>query len=29
VRDAFDPRIRGRLVTPAFISKHLSAAKNS
>jgi len=29
VRDAFDPRIRGRLVTPAFISKYLPAAKNS
>ena len=28
VRDAFDPRIRGRLVTPAFISKHLPAVKN-
>jgi peptide/nickel transport system permease protein len=26
VRDAFDPRIRGRLATPAFISKHLPAA---
>jgi len=29
VRDAFDPRIRGRLATPAFISKYLPAAKNS
>jgi len=29
VRDAFDPRIRGRLVTPAFISKYLPAAKGS
>ena len=27
VRDAFDPRIRGRLVTPAFISKYLPAGK--
>jgi peptide/nickel transport system permease protein len=29
VRDAFDPRIRGRLATPAFISKYLPAVKNS
>ena len=29
IRDAFDPRIRGRLVTPAFISKYLPAAKSS
>jgi peptide/nickel transport system permease protein len=29
VRDAFDPRIQGRLTTPAFISKRLPAAKNS
>ena len=29
VRDAFDPRIRGRLVTPAFISKYLTSAKSS
>jgi len=28
VRDAFDPRIRGRLATPAFIPKHLPAVKN-
>jgi peptide/nickel transport system permease protein len=27
VRDAFDPRIRGRLVTPAFISRVLPAPK--
>ncbi len=29
VRDAFDPRIRGRLATPAFISKYLPAVKNA
>ena len=26
VRDAFDPRIRGRLVRPGFLSKYLPAA---
>jgi hypothetical protein len=25
VRDAFDPRIRGRLHTPGFLSKYLPA----
>jgi len=29
VRDAFDPRIRGRLATPAFVSKYLPVVKNS
>jgi peptide/nickel transport system permease protein len=28
VRDAFDPRIRGRLATTAFISKYLPAVKS-
>jgi hypothetical protein len=27
VRDAFDPRIRGRLATPAFLSKYLPAPR--
>ena len=27
VRDAFDPRIRGRLASPAFLSKYLPAAR--
>ena len=29
VRDAFDPRIRGRLVSPAFLSKYLPALRSS
>ena len=28
VRDAFDPRIRGRMATPAFLSKYLPAARS-